>query len=63
MGGKLQENGVAKYIDKAYDGKMALKMVKEAHQRKSLQYNLIFMDCSMPVQNGYESTQMIRRYC
>jgi len=41
-------------VDVADDGKIALEKVQENH------YDLIFMDCQMPIMNGYESTEAIR---
>ena len=36
-------------------------MVTEAY-RSGGQYGLIFMDCSMPIMNGFESTHKIRKF-
>ena len=44
------------FIDIAEDGKKAVSMV----QNKS--YDLILMDCQMPVMSGYESTGVIRKW-
>lgn len=49
------------YIHEAPNGKMAYEMVQQAHI-KGQSYGLIFMDCSMPIMNGFESTQKIRNY-
>ncbi len=43
-------------VDAALNGKQALDMVKEKH------YDLIFMDCQMPVMDGFESTKLIRKH-
>ena len=43
-------------IDVARDGKEAVSMV----QHKS--YDLVLMDCQMPVMSGYEATGMIRKW-
>lgn len=41
-------------IDIAENGAIALEMLKSSH------YDLIFMDCQMPVLDGYEATKHIR---
>ena len=43
-------------VDVANNGQEALDLVKE-HS-----YGLIFMDCSMPIMDGFEATDCIRRY-
>ncbi len=40
----------------AYHGKEALALLKD----KNAHFNLILMDCKMPVLDGYRTTQMIR---
>lgn len=44
------------FIDFAEDGKQAVSMV----QNKT--YDLVLMDCQMPVMSGYEATGMIRKW-
>ena len=41
-------------IDVAVNGQQALTKVQEAD---GFEYGLIFMDCSMPIMDGYEATQ------
>ena len=43
------------------NGADAVKQVM--YQPKSLQYTLIFMDCNMPVMDGYQATVKIREIC
>ena len=33
-----------------------------AAEEKDIQYGLIFMDCSMPIMDGYEASDRIRKY-
>ena len=53
-----------KIVDCVYDGKQALDCVKknvEEHKNMECTYDLILMDCNMPVMDGYESTIQIRQ--
>jgi CheY-like chemotaxis protein len=40
-------------IDCANNGQHAFDKVKEAFSSKEFSYGLIFMDCSMPIMDGY----------
>lgn len=51
-GGILKKLGVV--VDYAANGEEALSLLKTIH------YDLIFMDCQMPVMDGYQTTRMIR---
>ncbi len=42
-------------VDCATNGREALRLVQEQH------YNLVLMDCQMPVMDGYETTREIRK--
>ena len=44
------------YVDIAYNGKQALQLNKQND------YNLILMDCRMPVMDGYQATREIRKH-
>ena len=37
-------------------------MVKKAYNSKKFSYGLIFMDCSMPIMNGYDASVEIRTF-
>ena len=51
-----------KLIDKAGDGLEALESVRNSVRDMKFSYGLIIIDCSMPLMNGYEATEKIRRY-
>ena len=55
-------NVLSMIIDQATNGLEAYKAVKKAHLDKSYEYGLIFMDCSMPILDGYEASDKIREY-
>ena len=49
----------------AFDGQQALDMVIEnvkENDMKICDYDLIFMDCNMPIKDGYETTRSIREF-
>ncbi|KAL8820762.1 MAG: hypothetical protein Q9223_001078 [Gallowayella weberi] len=46
------------FVDSAMDGKLAFEAV-EKHKEG---YDIIFMDLSMPVMNGFESTRAVRHF-
>lgn len=61
----LQQTGyknIMQLIDKAGDGLEALQKVKNSVRDMKYSYGLIIIDCSMPLMNGYEATEKIRRY-
>ncbi|XP_025703426.1 histidine kinase CKI1-like [Arachis hypogaea] len=49
-------------VEKCENGEQAVELVKEGLARDfpNLPYDYIFMDCQMPVMNGYEATRLIR---
>lgn len=54
-------NKISELVDFASNGLDALEEVKNGYEI-GCSYGLIFMDCSMPIMDGYESTQAIRRF-
>jgi len=54
--------------DVAYNGKEAIEKVKKRTAGNTTcgatcsQYTLIFMDCSMPIMNGFETTRALKSY-
>jgi PAS domain S-box-containing protein len=43
-------------VDLANDGQHAVEIIKD----RSADYQIVFMDCQMPILNGFEATQIIR---
>jgi CheY-like chemotaxis protein len=52
---------IVSIIEEAYNGKEAISKVKQAYE-KGYSYGLIFMDCSMPVLDGYDASDLIRAF-
>ena len=50
-------------IDTGKNGQEAINAVKDGYQNKSHSYGLIFMDCQMPIKDGFEASDSIRNYC
>lgn len=48
--------------DQAYNGQLALNMVKSRFEQDGSTYQLILMDYKMPICNGIEATGLIRDY-
>ncbi|CAD8139443.1 unnamed protein product [Paramecium pentaurelia] len=48
--------------DSAYDGQMAIDMVKSRYQKCQCTYKLIFMDIDMPGIDGYQTTKLIQQF-
>ena len=49
-------------IDQAPNGQIAFEKVKQSHELYESSYGIIFMDCSMPIMNGFDATNCIRQY-
>ena len=61
----LQQSGfkdLLDLVDQANNGLEAYRYVKEAFNDGQYSYGLILMDCSMPIMDGFESTDNIRRF-
>jgi CheY-like chemotaxis protein len=56
------KNCISNICDQATNGLEAYKAVKKAHEDKHFEYGLIFMDCSMPILDGYDASDKIRQY-
>jgi len=56
------ENHILSIIDQARNGLEALDKVMDAEHDGTFQYGLIFMDCSMPIMDGYEASDRIRKF-
>ena len=54
--------GLSKLIDRAYDGVQSFKKVKDSYLSGSHIYGLILTDISMPIMDGFESSEMIRDF-
>ena len=61
----LHQSGIKnlmQFVDIVYNGQQAVDLVKNAFKQNKYSYGLIFMDCSMPVMNGYEASDLIRDF-
>jgi CheY-like chemotaxis protein len=50
------------YVDEAKNGKEALDKIVKSYRMGQHCYGLIFMDCNMPIMDGFEATDMIRNF-
>jgi CheY-like chemotaxis protein len=60
---KAKQEIINLIVDKAHNGQEALDLVQSNYRKFGASYGLIFMDCSMPVMNGYEASIAIRQFC
>jgi CheY-like chemotaxis protein len=59
----IQENIVVNILDKANNGQEALDIVKEKLEMvNGYSYGIIFMDCSMPILDGYKASLEIKKF-
>ncbi len=49
-------------IDSAHNGQDALDLVISTYKEGKQSYGLIFMDCSMPIMDGYTASEKIRKF-
>ena len=58
----VKENFLLDILDQASNGQEALDIVRDKLSiNSSNSYGLIFMDCSMPIMDGYKSSKEIRK--
>ena len=58
----ILETKVMNIVDKANNGQEALDIVKEKLEMKNgYSYGIIFMDCSMPILDGYKASIEIKK--
>lgn len=60
---QLEIKGLSNIIDRAYNGEQALEKVQEAFTKELHTYALILTDISMPVMDGFDSSEHIRNFC
>ena len=62
----IKVKDIQKICDSAFDGQGAIdavvRNVEKNKPYKHCNYELILMDCNMPIMDGYESTMKIRQY-
>lgn len=59
---QLRIKNLLKFVDRAYNGLEALNKVKDSYLQGSHIYSLILTDISMPVMDGFESSENIRGF-
>ena len=57
-----EDQSILKKVVTRNNGQEAVDAIKEAHIQGSIQYSLILMDCSMPVLDGYQASDQIKKY-
>jgi CheY-like chemotaxis protein len=59
MIGMIMKTEASLICSRAFNGKEALEIVEESIEQ-DCRFNLILMDCNMPIMDGYEATIAIR---
>ena len=59
---RLGIEGLPDVVDRAYNGREAYRKAKRYFNERIHTYGLIITDISMPIMDGYESTQKIREF-
>ena len=49
-------------IEHAFNGQQAVELIQNAFFNHAYTFGLIFMDCSMPIMDGYQTTDWIRNF-
>jgi len=55
----IKEEIVNEMVHEANNGQDAVNKVESNHIHNKSSYGIIFMDCSMPIMNGYEACKKI----
>ena len=50
-------------IDTGKNGQEAIRAVRDGYYNKSHSYGIVFMDCQMPIKDGFEATESVRTFC
>ena len=58
----IKEEIVNEMVHEANNGQDAVNKVESNHIHNKSSYGIIFMDCSMPIMNGYDASVNIRKY-
>lgn len=59
---RLSIKGLGHIVDRAYNGLEAVNKIKDGFNKGQHVYGLVLTDISMPVMDGFESSQAIRDF-